>query len=83
MEKRIALLITKLQKYAIFHILQSFHERVTDWLDTNRVFLVVLGFIGWPGLAVAFFAQGTIAAGIITLLIYVTYWLHIVLFEED
>jgi len=83
MEQRIGLLRTKMEKYAIYRILQSIHEWVTDWLEICRVFPMVLGFIGWPGLAVAFFANGTITAGVVALLIYATYWLHIILFEED
>lgn len=83
MEKRIVLFRTKLENYSIYRILQSIHEWITDWLDVCRVFPLVLGFIGWPGLALVFFANGTISAGIVALLIYATYWLHIILFEED
>ena len=83
MEQRIELLRTNLGKYAIYRILKSIHEQVVSWLEVCRVFPMVLGFIAWLGLAIAFFANGKFLASVIALLIYATYWLHIILFEED
>lgn len=83
MEQKITLLRTNLERFAIYRILKSIHECVVDWLELCRVFPIVLGFIGWLGFAIAFFASGKFLAGAVTLIIYLTYWLHIILFEED
>ena len=71
-----------LEKYKVYRTIKNVNDYVLNEMEYCEVFPLVLGMIGWPIFAAYCFSKGFISFGILAIFLIITYWLHLLLFDD-